>query len=109
MLFHNAAINTPEALPQIIEKLQSEGYSIVPISELILTEDYHIDATGKQIPNAAEESAAPTDSIAPTDAPETTSSPRATDSAETVTPTSGVNSTNSSAPAAARTGGGHLI
>lgn len=61
VLFHNAAINTPEALPQIIEKLQGEGYSIVPVSELILTEDYHIDVTGKQIPNAAEETAAPTE------------------------------------------------
>lgn len=59
VLFHNAAINTPEALPQIIEKLQGEGYSIVPVSELILTENYHIDVTGKQIPNAAEETAAP--------------------------------------------------
>lgn len=49
ILFHNAALHTPEALPDIIEYLQSEGYEIVPISELILTGDYTIDHTGKQI------------------------------------------------------------
>lgn len=51
ILFHNAALNTPEALPRIIEYLQSEGYEIVPISELILTGDYTIDHTGRQIPS----------------------------------------------------------
>lgn len=49
VLFHNAAEHTPEALPRILEKLQSQGYSIVPISELILKGDYRIDHTGKQI------------------------------------------------------------
>jgi len=49
ILFHNAAKHTPEALPDIIEYLQGEGYEIVPISELILTGDYTIDHTGKQI------------------------------------------------------------
>ncbi len=60
VLFHNAALNTPEALPQIIEHLQGDGYSIVPVSELILTEDYHIDATGRQIPNSGAETSVPT-------------------------------------------------
>ena len=50
-LFHNAALNTPEALPSIIEYLLSEGYSIVPISELIYTENYTIDHTGRQRQN----------------------------------------------------------
>jgi peptidoglycan/xylan/chitin deacetylase (PgdA/CDA1 family) len=50
VLFHNAAIHTPEALPSIIEYLQGEGYSIVPVSELILKGDYTIDHTGRQIP-----------------------------------------------------------
>ena len=49
VLFHNAAIHTPEALPGIIEQLQSQGYEIVPISRLILRENYTIDHTGKQI------------------------------------------------------------
>ena len=50
-LFHNAALHTPEALPSIIEYLLSEGYSIVPISELIYTENYTIDHTGRQRQN----------------------------------------------------------
>ena len=36
VLFHNAAIHTPEALPGIIEALQQEGYTIVPVSQLLL-------------------------------------------------------------------------
>ena len=50
VLFHNAAIHTPEALPGIIEKLLQEGYTFVPISQLILTDDYTIDHTGRQLP-----------------------------------------------------------
>lgn len=50
ILFHNAALHTPEALPGIIEALLQDGYSIVPISEIILTGDYVIDHTGRQCP-----------------------------------------------------------
>ncbi|MBR2915992.1 MAG: polysaccharide deacetylase family protein [Clostridia bacterium] len=50
VLFHNAAKNTPEALPVILEKLQKDGYKIVPISELILKDNYKIDHSGMQIP-----------------------------------------------------------
>lgn len=50
VLFHNAALHTPEALPKILESLQKDGYSIVPISQLILKENYKIDSTGMQIP-----------------------------------------------------------
>lgn len=49
VLFHNAAEHTPEALPAIIESLQDNGYTIVPISEILLKGDYTIDHTGKQI------------------------------------------------------------
>ena len=49
VLFHNAAEHTPEALAGIIEALQADGYTIVPISELLLTGDYAIDSTGAQI------------------------------------------------------------
>ncbi len=48
VLFHNAAKHTPEALPGILEQLQADGYTIVPISELIYRSDYEIDHTGKQ-------------------------------------------------------------
>ena len=54
VLFHNAAIHTPEALPTIIETLLQEGYTFVPISQLILpgtyNTDYTIDHTGRQMP-----------------------------------------------------------
>ena len=48
VLFHNAAVNTPGALPTIIETLLSEGYTFVPISENIYKENYEIDVAGKQ-------------------------------------------------------------
>ncbi|MDD4715118.1 MAG: polysaccharide deacetylase family protein [Oscillospiraceae bacterium] len=50
VLFHNAALHTPEALDGILTSLLQEGYSIVPISELILKGDYTIDHTGRQHP-----------------------------------------------------------
>ena len=51
VLFHNAALHTPEALPSIIESLKSDGYEFVPISELIYKENFYIDHSGKQILN----------------------------------------------------------
>lgn len=48
VLFHNAAENTPEALPGILEKLIADGYKIIPISQMLLTGDYVIDHTGRQ-------------------------------------------------------------
>ncbi len=54
VLFHNAALHTPEALPGIIQSLLQEGYTFVPISQIILPgtcgEDYTIDHTGRQCP-----------------------------------------------------------
>lgn len=50
ILFHNAAENTPEALPGIIEALIADGYTIVPISQILLKGDTWIDNTGKQCP-----------------------------------------------------------
>ena len=50
VLFHNAALHTPEALPEIIEYLLSEGYSIVPVSELLLQGEYEMDHTGRMCP-----------------------------------------------------------
>ena len=49
-LFHNAAKNTPAALPSIIEGLQSDGYVLMPISQLIFKESYEIDHEGMQRP-----------------------------------------------------------
>lgn len=50
MLFHNAAVNTPGALPTIIETLLSQGYTFVPISENIYKDNYTIDVAGRQWP-----------------------------------------------------------
>ena len=50
VLFHNAAKHTPEALPTIVEGLLAEGYSIIPVSEILLQGEYMIDHTGRQCP-----------------------------------------------------------
>ncbi len=51
VLFHNAAKNTPEALPKILEKLKNDGYKFVKINDMIYKDNYYIDNTGKQIKN----------------------------------------------------------
>lgn len=52
LLFHNDLENTTKALPDILKTLSSQGYEFVPVSELIYTENYTIDANGKQSPTA---------------------------------------------------------
>ncbi len=49
ILMHNGAKYTAMALPKVIEGLQAKGYEIVPISELIYKENYHLDVTGRQM------------------------------------------------------------
>jgi polysaccharide deacetylase family sporulation protein PdaB len=51
ILCHNGAKYTAEALDALLTNLEQQGYEIVPISELILRENYHMDVTGKQIAN----------------------------------------------------------
>ena len=48
VLFHNAAEHTPEALPDILDSLLKDGYTIVPVSELLLEGETTIDHTGRQ-------------------------------------------------------------
>lgn len=48
VLFHNNAKYVTKYLPLVIEKLQKDGYKIVPISELIIKDNYYIDNTGMQ-------------------------------------------------------------
>ncbi len=55
VLFHNAALNTPEALGKILETLTKEGYEFVTVEEIIYKSDYSIDHTGKQICQSATE------------------------------------------------------
>ena len=49
-LFHNAALHTPEALPGILDFFQTNGYTVVPISQILLEGDYYMDHAGKQCP-----------------------------------------------------------
>ena len=48
VLFHSGKENTAEALPQILEILKNGGYEFVKVSDLIYSEDYTIDHTGRQ-------------------------------------------------------------
>ena len=50
LLFHNDLENTTEALPQILTELKSRGFEFVPVSELIYSDNYTIDANGEQSP-----------------------------------------------------------
>lgn len=60
VLFHNAAKHTPEALPDVIQTLQNDGYQFVKISEQIYRDNYTIDHEGRQHPNTpAEASSVP--------------------------------------------------
>jgi len=49
ILMHNGAKYTKDALEQVIVGLQQQGYEIVPLSQLIMKEKYHMDTAGKQI------------------------------------------------------------
>ena len=51
VLFHNGTENTAKALPSILKKLSDEGYTFLPISEMIYQDNYHIDHTGRQFAN----------------------------------------------------------
>ncbi len=51
VLFHNAALHTPEALPKIIESLTQQGYEFVTVGELIYRDNYTVDHEGRQQSN----------------------------------------------------------
>ena len=53
ILMHNGAKNTPEALPTVIEAIKSEGYEIVPISQILLKGEYYTDVDGKMCSKTA--------------------------------------------------------
>lgn len=50
ILLHNGATYTRDALDTLLDRLENEGYSFVTISDLIYTENYTIDHTGRQFP-----------------------------------------------------------
>lgn len=51
ILLHNATKYTKDALPTIIEGLKGKGYELVPVSQLIIKDNYTIDHTGRQYSN----------------------------------------------------------
>lgn len=50
ILLHNGATYTSAALDELLTRLENEGYTFVPISELIYTDNYTLDHTGRQFP-----------------------------------------------------------
>lgn len=51
ILCHNGAKYTAEALDKLLTNIEEKGYKIVPVSELIMKEDYHMDSSGRQVQN----------------------------------------------------------
>ncbi|MDE7021216.1 MAG: polysaccharide deacetylase family protein [Lachnospiraceae bacterium] len=49
ILCHNGGEYTAEALDALIIELEAQGYEIVPVSELIYPDNYHMDVQGRQI------------------------------------------------------------
>lgn len=52
LLFHNDLQNTTEALPEVLKGLKEKGFEFVTVDELILHENFTIDANGEQQPTA---------------------------------------------------------
>lgn len=50
VLFHNDSNDIVNALPSVIQHYQALGFTIIPVSEILLEGDYTIDVQGKQHP-----------------------------------------------------------
>ena len=50
ILCHNGAKHTAEALDEMIRTLKGKGYELVPVSQLILKDNYTIRSDGRQCP-----------------------------------------------------------
>ena len=49
LLFHNDLENTEQALPSLLTELKQKGFEFAAVEDMIYTENYTIDNTGKQI------------------------------------------------------------
>ena len=49
ILMHNGATYTAQALESVITGLTEQGYKIVPVSELVIRTDYHMNHEGRQV------------------------------------------------------------
>lgn len=59
ILMHNGAKYTADALDAVIQGLKDQGYELVPISQLIYREGYHMQADGTQVSDAAKKGESP--------------------------------------------------
>ncbi|MCX8131111.1 MAG: hypothetical protein N3I35_13560 [Clostridia bacterium] len=50
VLFHNDTAHTAKILPSIIKTLKSQSYSFIPVSKMIMRDNYKIDYEGRQRP-----------------------------------------------------------
>lgn len=50
VLFHNDSTDIVHALPTVIEHYQSLGFTIIPVSQILLSAPYTIDVQGRQHP-----------------------------------------------------------
>lgn len=48
VLFHNAGKHTPQAIDTLLMRLKSDGYRIVPISQILLQGETYVDHAGRQ-------------------------------------------------------------
>ncbi len=48
LLFHNDTPHTANILPDIIDMLKNKGYDFIPVSEIIIRDNYEIDHEGRQ-------------------------------------------------------------
>ena len=48
ILLHNGTKYTAKALDKMLSNLEAQGYSFIPLDQLIITVDYEIDHTGRQ-------------------------------------------------------------
>lgn len=50
VLFHNAGLNTPQAIDTLLNRLKAESYEVVPISQLLIRGKTYNDHSGRQRP-----------------------------------------------------------
>ncbi len=51
ILMHNGAEHTADSLDMIIQNVKNKGFEIVPVSQIVYTENYSIDVNGTQRQN----------------------------------------------------------
>ena len=55
ILCHNGAKFTESALDEMLTRLEEQGYQMVPLSSLILRDNFHMEADGTQVENEKKE------------------------------------------------------